>query len=303
MSKKTRNRTGISILIAVLALCTALGPTEKALNAAGLKKLSESNETYLESSFRRSLQTFVVLTAVKTGLAVVEGSEIGIGFGLEVGNVVSAACDYVDIAWKTVLIGMAVLTGTRFILQTAGIFDQWFLFALILSVFLMLLCKWFFAKHPALRRFFRGTAFFTAVAAISLYAVLPLSIAGGRSLSRKITEPSRIEAERGIHQFRSDLFPENPPEREGFFSKLLDVKDKLKRTITYLTQKTNDLISWVVQFIAGYVFDCIVFPLGLFFLFYWVFKFLIRLLLDLKRSQTFREDMEAVLKKYTAKVS
>jgi len=301
MGKLVRNRFAVSMLLVGAILLTAFGLTEKALDAAGLKRLSDSNDAYLKSSFTRSLRTFVVLTAVKTGLAVVEGSEVGLGFGIEIGNVVRAAYDYVDLAWRTVLAGMAVLTGTRYLLQFAALLDQWFLAAMLTSVYAVLLCNWFLPKSAGLSRFFRGTAFFVTLVTLALYVVLPVSVAGGRYLSKKITEPSVAEAENGIHQFRNDLFPENIPKKDSLWSKVVETKDRLKRIVSYLTQKTNDLIEWMIKLIAGTVFDCIVFPLGLFFFLYWILKFYSRLLFDINRSQRFREDAEAVLKKYFLK--
>ncbi len=301
MKNRMRNRIGISAALIGAILLTGFGLTDKAMDAAGLKKLSDSNDAYLQSSFNRSLQTFAVLTAVKTGLAVVEGSEVGLGFGIEVGNVVRAVYDYVDLAWKTVLAGMAVLTGTRYLLQLASLLDQWFLVALLMSVYMLLLCKWFFHDFAGLNRFFRGTAFFMTLITLGLYVVLPVSVAGGRCLSKKITEPSVAEAENGIHQFRNDLFPGDTPKKESLWSKLTETKDRLNRIVSYLTRKTNDLIEWMIKLIASTVFDCIVFPLGLFCFLYWMLKFFSRLLFDIRRSQSFREDAEAVLRKYFLK--
>ncbi len=89
----------VTLLIAG-TLLTALGFTDRLLGICGLDRLSEKNEAYLESSQERTLQTFAVLSTIKVGLAVVEGTEIGVGFGLEIGDVVQAAYDYVDIAWR-----------------------------------------------------------------------------------------------------------------------------------------------------------------------------------------------------------
>jgi hypothetical protein len=287
----------VGIALAAAFLLTVFGPAEKGMVALGLGRLSKSNEAYLSASFKRSLRTFAVLTAVKTGLGVVEGSEVGVGFGIQIGDVVQAAYDYVDLAWRTVLISMAVLTGTRFILQAAGIFDQWFLAAFILFLLLMLLCKWVIPKVPALRRFFRDASFVAALTAVMLYVALPASVTLGHGLSRKITAPSMSEAETGFQQFRTDVFPDGAPQKGGFWSKIIEVKEKLVQIASYLKFKTNDLIEWVIKLIAGYTFDCIVFPLGLFFAFYGLFKFLVRALFDARRSQALREDLETVLTK------
>ncbi|HEX9934125.1 MAG TPA: hypothetical protein VGB38_02920 [bacterium] len=292
MSKHNHFRITACILLSGLILLTFLGLTERGMNAAGLRRLSQANDDYLKASFNRSLQTFVVLTAVKTGLAVVEGSEIGVGFGIQIGNVVQAAYDYVDMAWRTVLASMAILTGTRFLLQAAGLLDHWSMAAFFAFFLLALVCKWFLPRWPGWQRFFRGLAFFTAVATVLLYIALPASIALGRNLSKRITAPSVDEAEAGFRQFRSETFPDDASKKEGIWSKLVEAKDRLKRIAAILANKTNDLIEWVIKLIAGYAFDCIVFPLGLFIGFYWLFKFLIRLIMD----QAVRGDRQALFR-------
>jgi hypothetical protein len=297
MSKRNRFRTAAGIVLSAALLLTVFGFTEKGMQVLGLGRLSESNETYLNASFKRSLQTFAVLTAVKTGLGVVEGSEVGVGFGIQIGDVVQAAYDYVDMAWRTVLISMAVLTGTRFVLQAARIFDQWFLAAFILFLLLMLLCRWTVPKFPALRRFFRDAAFVAALVAVMLYVALPASVTLGRSLSRKITAPSMSEAETGFSRFRTEVFPESAQPKTGFWSKIVETKDKLAEIVSFLKTRTNEMIEWVIKLIAGYTFDCIVFPMGLFFAFYGLFRFLVRALFDARRSQSLREDLGAVLRR------
>jgi hypothetical protein len=297
MSRRNRFRTASAVALAAAFLLTVFGPVEKGMEMAGLGRLSESNEAYLGASFKRSLQTFAVLTVLKTGLGVVEGSEIGVGFGIQVGDVVQAAYDYVDLAWRTVLFSMAVLTGTRFVLQAASLFDQWFLAAFIFFLLLMLLSKWMIPSLHGLRRFFRDASFVAALAAVMLYVALPASVALGRGLSRKITAPAMSEAETGFRQFRTEVFPDGSPQKTGFWSKIVEAKEKLGQLASYLKFKTNELIEWVIKLIAGYVFDCIVFPLGLFFAFYGLFKFLVRSLFDARRSQALREDLEAVLTK------
>jgi hypothetical protein len=38
---------------------------------------------------------------------------------------------------------------------------------------------------------------------------------------------------------------------------------------SYLKEKASELTVWILKLIAGYLFDCLVFPLGLFALLVW----------------------------------
>ena len=59
---------------------------------------------------------------------------MGVGFGVQLGDVVQAAYDYVNIAWQTVLAGGVFLLGTLFLLQAVDIVDGWVAGAACLSV-------------------------------------------------------------------------------------------------------------------------------------------------------------------------
>ena len=66
----------------------------------------------------------------------------------------------------------------------------------------------------------------------------------------------------------------------------------------YLKDKTRELTIWIIKLIAGYVFDCIIFPLGLFLLLFWLTKATAKYLFDVKQRQTLRDDLEEIFKKY-----
>ena len=113
-----------AILVMLIALGGILlagtGLLDRAVQYTGLGALESANQHYLEDSYDRALNGFLVLSAVKSGLAVIEGSEVGIGFSFQVGDLVQSVYDYVNIAWKTVLAGGTVLLITRLALEKCG---------------------------------------------------------------------------------------------------------------------------------------------------------------------------------------
>ena len=120
----------IAMLVLLLAaVFTATGHLDLLVNTCGGAVLSDSNRAYLDESFDRSMKGFLVLSAIKGGLAVLEGSEVGVGFNLEVGDIVQSVYDYVDVAWKTALAGGTILLLIQLILQTIQLFDHWCLFS------------------------------------------------------------------------------------------------------------------------------------------------------------------------------
>lgn len=252
-----------AVLVAGIVL-TGTGYAEKFLAYCGFDRLTHASEAYLESSIEQSLRTFGLLSTLKVGLAIVEGSEIGVGFGLEVGDVVQSAYDYVDIAWRTVLAAGVILLGTRYILQTAALVDQWFLLLTLMGVWLMCLTLWFAPGFKRLNYAFRDISLFLTILTVSFYIILPLSVSGGAVLSHRVTAPSIKEAEKGLSAVRDDLFANESDDRRGFGLKWGHTKEQFNKIYSYFREKTSDLIVWILKLIAGYLFDCVVFPLLLF---------------------------------------
>lgn len=81
-----------------------------ALNAHAMELVDESLE--------RDQATFLVITAIKATLAVIEGSEVGVGFELEVGDVVQPAYDYVDFFWEMFLYAFLILGSYKLLMET-----------------------------------------------------------------------------------------------------------------------------------------------------------------------------------------
>jgi hypothetical protein len=296
-TKKSYRNILVSCLLLVAILLSGTGIVTKGLHALGLGKLSESNEAYLQSSFKRSLQTFAILSAVKVGLAVVEGTEIGIGFGIPVGDAVTAAYDYVDLAWRTVLLSATILLGTQYILMMADLVSKWFLVGTLVFVLITYWSNLLIFKYTLFRRSLRDICLLLTVLTISLYILLPLSVAGGRFLSQRITAPSMQESEQSLSNLKTDLFPDVQTEKSSLFSKITTATDKLKQIVAYISMKTTELSIWVLKMIAGYIFDTLVFPLLLFIFLVWFTRLTARYLFQIRNQRTFKEDIESIMTK------
>lgn len=297
-NKMTRVRVMILIGLSAAVLISALGFSERGLEAMGLKSLEASNQDYLETSFDRSLRLFALLSAVKVGLAVVEGSEVGVGFGLELGDIVQSSYDHVDIAWRTVLAAAVILQSLRFLLDTADLLDHWFLTAALVFILLMVLARWYTPNQTRAQRSCRDVGLLLTVLTVALYLLLPLSISGGRWLSNRITAPSLERAEKGLAQMEKRLSYEEGSADDGLLSGLRNTKEYLLRMGAYLKQKAGDLMVLLLIIIAVYIFDCVVFPLSLFLFLLWSTRLTARYLFGIKQAQNFKEDLETILAKF-----
>lgn len=277
MFRFLRARHGIMLgILLLLIFLSAIGLLHKGLYGLGLRALANQNDRYLDQAFDKSLALFGVLTGFKAGLAVIEGSQIGVGMAIEFGDVVEAVYDVVNTAWYTVLAGMLILLGIHYLLQGCELVAPWFLtFALS---FLLLDCffRWRVSKAFFLRSMFRELTWIGLFCALMVYLGLPLSIAGGRWLSKKITQPAIEEAEKGITQVKKD-FDECVYERKsGFWNPLEGLKFQWEKIKGLVSQTSRRLTVWILKLIAGYTFDCVVFPLLFFIAIFGLFRWGIR---------------------------
>ena len=257
-SRLTFGLMGLLLLVMSMATFTSRGPS------VVYRGVSEPAMTYLDESFDRALTGFGVLSALKAGLAVLEGSTGGVSAGvsiqLQVGDIVQTAYDYVDVAWRTLLFACLCL----FSLQVLQDVIAWGLDPAVGLVLLLLSCSLLVRLLP--RRSRSLEAILTDVSSLMIFVVLllgvmfPLSLTLSSSLSNQITRDPLVEAGEGFATLRQDLFPEH--EEESLFKRVRAVPDQLDRMGETLQERSRDVGRWTIQLIAAYLFDCLFFPLG-----------------------------------------
>ena len=227
-------------------------------------EISVYNGLYLDDALKRSLKIFASLSALKVGLSIVEGSEIGVGFGLQVGDVVQSTYDFVHITWFVVLVGCVALIGTKYLLQLVGVLGC---FGFILSVLLITIAVFIKKKYPE-RKFFhkisRDISLIVSILTISLYIILPLSVLTGSWLSGNITRPVLVKSETCLSNIQKDMFPDQPNDKKNISSLWSGAKDKINKIADYLKSKKDEFSLLGFQLISIYIFDCLLFPLLIF---------------------------------------
>ena len=64
-------------------------------------------------TLERQSGSFLLVSTLKSSLAMIEGSDIGIGFRLEVGDIIQSTYDIVDFTWKILLYGILLITFSK----------------------------------------------------------------------------------------------------------------------------------------------------------------------------------------------
>ncbi|RLC06236.1 MAG: hypothetical protein DRH90_03945 [Deltaproteobacteria bacterium] len=270
----------------------ASGYADHLVDAVGMGRITDANLIYLNDAFDRSLAGFLVLSGIKSGLAIIEGSEVGIGFNLEIGDIVQAVYDYVDVAWKAALAGGTILLMTRMCLEAVALIDHWCLAAMLLGVGVFLIFRWFLADCQRMTQVVRESTMFLVVLTLILYVILPISITGASFLSKRITQPIIEETQTGFEDIHREFspgylsegfFPEDVNEGSlfpgfDFKAKYESTKERIQFIGTFFKDRTRHMAVLTLKLVAGYVFDCIIFPLTFFVVLYLFTKNLVNFL-------------------------
>ena len=113
------------LFVAGAALIAVPGPIAK---YTGYRALNNHSMGLVDETLQRDQATFLVITAIKTSLAVIEGSSVGVGFQLEIGDLAQPAYDYVDFFWEMFLYAFLVMGFYKILLET-GLLELGFAFA------------------------------------------------------------------------------------------------------------------------------------------------------------------------------
>ncbi|MFP6583169.1 MAG: hypothetical protein VCD00_11535 [Candidatus Hydrogenedentota bacterium] len=84
----------------------------------GFDALTESSLALIDESMLDNQKTFLVFSAIKASLALIEGSTVGVGIEVQVGDLIQPAYDYVDFFWKVFLYAFVILGSYKILLET-----------------------------------------------------------------------------------------------------------------------------------------------------------------------------------------
>jgi hypothetical protein len=252
---------------------SAGGYTDHLLNWCGIRHLSHANNSYLDDAFNKSLAGFLLLSSIKSGLAVVEGSEVGVGFNLELGDIVQPVYDYVDIAWKAALAGGSIILGMQMALRGLTLIDHWALAGLLLLLGVWNSTRWMRPQWSGMQRGLREAIRFATTLSLAFYLLLPLSVAGVAALSHHITRPIIENSHEELKRIDKEISPKDLDQAaladlaaQSFSSpslkkRLSDTGTGIQMLISFLKSETDQIAALTLKLIAAYLFDCILFPL------------------------------------------
>ncbi|MDF1526072.1 MAG: hypothetical protein RRA15_06330 [bacterium] len=307
----------VAVLLVLSFIPTANGPAlEVIFSNSGLGKVSEAAEMHLEQQREQALKGFLLLSALKVGLAVLKSSEVGFILNVKVGDLAVAVYDYVDFGWKVLLAAVAYYYIAEYLLDLAAVVNIWFLWAALVCALAWLLIRDVAPDNSPFRSAFARSSVVASVLALLLYIGLPLSVVGAGWVSDHITGEPISEAN-SLYEDMGQTMPsllegdgqeeteavssgiqtstvtvpvpydgtdpalaltERPEGSGGNILTALVSGEKIREFKKYIQKRSKALASAVLRQTAAYIFNIAVFPLLMIAALYLVSRYLMGLM-------------------------
>ena len=271
-SKRFRAVLAVVFLAAGLA---CLFTTETVARVTFMYPLSDRAMALVDESLERNLTTFLTISAIKAGMALIEGSSVGVGFELQLGDVIQPAYDYVDFFWKMFLYAFMILGFYKLVLET-----EMLTLGIVLAGIGLVLAG-IGLVTPGSERTFQKIGKRFLMFGILIAYLLPISLIGTQSLSEKYTvtleekqveqiEAFGVELDRAKADFvalreRISLF--NPGES------LADMRAGLLAIADLVAASFKKSLLAFLYFVLLLMFDLLFFPLLSMYVLYKITQF------------------------------
>lgn len=237
--------------------------------------LSEKASEQIDAALEKNLVVFAMVSTIKAAAAVIEGSSVGVGFDLELGDLVQPAYDYIDFIWKLFLYAVLVLTFYKLMVE-CGILG---LGLPILGAGLVL-CGLGLTWSGQRPRLLLWAKRLIVLGGLVAYGV-PVVLLGSHSISARFTMPLKEATAQRIRATESEF-----SRARGEFLAIKDqvsvmspaeslekVRVSLSRVVQTVTNAAWDSMKTLLYYIAILLFDLLLLPVLMALLIYLVLHF------------------------------
>jgi hypothetical protein len=224
--------------------------------------LNEKTMSVLDETLTKNLKTFLIISAVKSGMALIEGTRVGVGFDVEVGDVIQPAYDYINFIWEVFLYALLVLGFYKILMETGFLS----LGIPILGIGLLTLgfCHFSLSSHSRIRILARRIVF----VGLLLSYVVPLALVSTHYLGAWYTTPLKEKYAQQIQDYSGQF----DSARTEFLSlkdsisllnpsgSLEEIKAKLARIRHAVDESIRGSLVAFLYYVVLVLFELLVFP-------------------------------------------
>lgn len=255
------------IATGILLALAGSGFIEKSMSPLA-ERLSRENDQFLDNSIKSTVQMMIPVGVAKAAADVIEGSTTVV----EWGDITQPILDYLDVAWRILILSLIVTTATKYSLLGVAPLANAFLVASLWLYVVFLALRGIKGFAVALRTCIRRIAGIFLLVYLLFIAILPLTIFGTARLSKTITEPLRAETFRSFAHIGWVFSLESVTRQEGFLDKVDAIKEKSVEVIRFCGRSTADIAGSVAKLAVVKILEGIVFPLVCFAFLVWLVR-------------------------------
>lgn len=146
-----------------------------------------------------------------------------------------------------------------------------------------------------IRQVVRDVLSVSVVATLAVFYILPLSVWCASHLSRIVTQPSIEEAHAGFSDTQGALFPDDETASGGVLVQIRQIPEKIQKIGVHFKNRSKDMAIWTIKLIAGYIFDCILFPVGMFVILLWMTRSVMKYIFQRNLQSSLSQDLARLL--------
>ena len=268
------------LILAVLLLGVVAGfltGTAEKLTAP----LVRGNQAYLDASIKDTAYLMLPVGAAKAAADVVEGSTINIeagavfakaGMNVEVGDTLQPLLDYLNIAWRLLLISLIYLVTAKSVLAGTEAIAIPLLVAALTILLANSLASLYLRSEHVVRQVLQRVGSLFLLCALLFLLIIPLTITGTSYLSRHTTDPMREDVRASFDKIGKICSMEKFHAAEELKDKALILKDKTVELGIYAKESLVEVAIAVCKLVAVKLLNGIVFPLASFAFLVWLVR-------------------------------
>lgn len=255
-----KERVAAILLVAVGLVCVAL--PERAGDLLLQGAASRAATERVDAALERNQDTFLTLSAAKAAVAVVEGSGVGVGFDLQLGDVVQPVLDLLHFFWRLLLFSLLLLGAYKLLMET-GILALGFVAlgaALVLWGVGLLQPRWRSRLEAAARA--------VALAGLLLAYLVPAALLATHWLASTYTRQLEDRYRAVIASFGADLAqakesvldPEHTPPWYQPGQRIDDFRERLSAAARYVSDRLDASLLSFTFYAILLLFDYLLLP-------------------------------------------
>ena len=243
--------------------------------------LTKHNQTYLDTSITDTVHLMIPVGVAKAAADAIEGSTINIeagavfakaGMNIEAGDTMQPMLDYINIAWRLLLISLIYLVTAKSILAGSGAIALPLLVVALCALLANSLIALFLYREHAIRQVLQRIGSLFLLCSLLFLLIIPLTVTGTVYLARHTTDPLREDVRTSFDKIGTVFSLDKFHEAEDLKDKAIALKDKIVELGKYAKDSISDVAIAVCKLVAVKLLNGIVFPLASFAFLVWLVR-------------------------------